>query len=46
MLTFADLNYKPLGIIHIGAHLGEEFNEYGNCPVLWIEGNPKIVNNN
>lgn len=43
MLTFKDLNIKPLGIIHIGAHLGEEKDEYGDIPVIWVEGNPRII---
>jgi FkbM family methyltransferase len=43
MLSFKDLNIKPLGIIHIGAHLGEEKSEYGDVPVIWVEGNPRII---
>lgn len=35
MLSFKDLKYKPQGIIHIGAHLGEEKEEYGSIPVIY-----------
>jgi FkbM family methyltransferase len=36
------------GIIHIGAHLCEELNDYLNCNVgkdkiIWVEANPKLV---
>lgn len=41
------LSYKKIknvnGIIHVGAHLGEEKQEYGSTPVIWIEGNPRVV---
>jgi FkbM family methyltransferase len=43
MLSFKDLKCKPNGIIHIGAHLGEEKTDYGSIPVIWVEGNPKII---
>ena len=43
MLSFKDLKYKPQGIIHIGAHLGEEKEEYGSIPVIWVEGNPRVL---
>lgn len=43
MLKFKDLNINPKGIIHIGAHLGEEKEQYGNIPVIWVEGNPRII---
>lgn len=42
MLQFKDLVCKPRGIIHIGAHIGEEKGDY-KCPVIWIEGNPRII---
>ena len=43
-----NLNVK--GILHIGAHDCEELVDYllGGCPlnkILWIEGNPKLVEN-
>jgi FkbM family methyltransferase len=39
---------KPKGIIHIGAHLLEERNDYlsqGIENIVWIEANPKIFTN-
>ena len=36
---------KPNGIIHIGAHLMEERNDYineGINNIIWIEANPSI----
>jgi FkbM family methyltransferase len=35
----------PSGVIHIGAHLGEELKDYldvGAKNILWVEANPKI----
>lgn len=40
-------NFIPKGVIHLGAHLGEEatvYNELGIKKVLWIEGNPALFN--
>jgi FkbM family methyltransferase len=33
------------GVIHIGAHLGQESDKYRrfNLKVIWVEGNPKII---
>ena len=49
MITTIDIlgkkGFSTKGIIHIGAHLGEEaeyYNELGFDNVLWIEGNPNI----
>jgi FkbM family methyltransferase len=39
---------KPKGIIHIGAHLMEERNDYisqGLYNTIWVEANPKIYSN-
>lgn len=48
--VFEKHNYQPKGIIHIGAHMCEEREIYaragcGDDKVLWIEGNPNIVDN-
>jgi FkbM family methyltransferase len=35
------------GIIHLGAHIGQEADTYNKCGVsnvVWIEANPKIIN--
>jgi len=40
------LNIKPRGVIHVGAHLGEEreYYEEGNMvPVTWVEAHPALV---
>ncbi len=40
-------SFKPKGVIHVGAHLAEEFplyNSLGINNVIWIEGNEKIFN--
>jgi FkbM family methyltransferase len=37
---------KPTGVLHVGAHLGEELDGYeNNCfgPVTWIEAQPELV---
>ena len=37
---------NPNGVLHVGAHLGEEAIEYesfGWLPVIWIEAQPKLV---
>lgn len=39
-------NIKPTGVIHVGAHLAEEKNEYERyhwTPVIWIEAQPELV---
>lgn len=41
-------NFIPNGIIHIGAHLGEEhtvYSQLGINEVVWIEANPDIFRN-
>jgi FkbM family methyltransferase len=42
----ANWNVSPNGVLHVGAHLGEEANDYEKlcwCPVIWIEAQPKLV---
>ena len=44
--TLKKYNVRPIGIIHIGAHLGEEkriYNSY-NLPnkTIWVEANPEL----
>jgi FkbM family methyltransferase len=37
---------EPRGVLHVGAHLGEEATSYnlaGWSPVVWIEANPQIA---
>ena len=37
---------NPNGVLHVGAHLGEEAIEYesfGWLPVIWVEAQPKLV---
>lgn len=37
---------KPNGVLHVGAHLGEEAMEYesfGWLPVIWVEAQPELV---
>jgi len=56
LIPFRQLLFKykkiPTGIIHLGAHIGEESVQYDECGidnVIWIEGNPeifKILNDN
>lgn len=39
-------NLKITGVVHVGAHTGEEafdYHEHVNGPVWWIEGNPDII---
>lgn len=33
------------GVLHIGAHIGQESDKYRqfNLKVIWVEGNPKII---
>jgi len=41
-----DWNVLPNGVVHVGAHLGEEAGEYENfgwLPVTWIEAQPKLA---
>lgn len=38
-------NFIPKGIIHVGAHMGEEsevYSELGIENVVWVEANEKI----
>jgi len=49
MTTFSEFlkknNVHSNGVLHLGAHLGEEAEEYdklGIKNVIWIEGNPEI----
>lgn len=40
-----DFNIKPKKILHVGAHLAEEsedYNKYFNAPIVWIEAQSKI----
>jgi FkbM family methyltransferase len=37
---------KPDGVLHVGAHLGEEARQYeenGWLPVIWVEAQPKLA---
>lgn len=37
---------NPVGVLHVGAHLGEEVEEYEKfswLPVIWIEAQPSLV---
>jgi FkbM family methyltransferase len=37
---------QPNGVLHIGAHLGEEssgYEEFGWGPVIWVEAQPKLA---
>lgn len=39
-------NLRVTGVLHVGAHLGEEakaYNAAGFTPVTWIEGNPDLI---
>lgn len=42
-------NIRPKGVIHVGAHLAEEANQYSNLgwnkilPTIWIEAHPQLV---
>jgi hypothetical protein len=49
LIPFRQLLFKfkriPKGIIHVGAHIGEEAFQYEECGidnVIWIEGNPEV----
>jgi len=51
LINFSDIvskyKLKIRGIIHIGAHLAEELNEYSKNNVkeiIWVEANPNIFN--
>ncbi|RZK03548.1 MAG: FkbM family methyltransferase [Flavobacterium sp.] len=51
-ITFRDIvnhhKAKVEGVIHLGAHLGEEAKDYhreGVQHVIWIEGNPSLIDN-
>lgn len=42
----ADYNMRITGILHVGAHTGEEAESYNTCgvsKVVWIEGNPDLI---
>lgn len=50
LMTLQDLsvkyNIKPNQILHVGAHLGEEAEDYFNCgnpTVCWVEANPEVI---
>jgi len=51
LITFNEIVNKyglPKGIIHIGAHLMEERNDYiskGLYNTIWVEANPKVYSN-
>jgi FkbM family methyltransferase len=38
---------NPKGILHVGAHLGEEYGLYVNagwfCPIIWVEGQTELA---
>jgi FkbM family methyltransferase len=37
---------RPSGVVHVGAHLGEEalaYEEFGWLPVVWIEAQPELA---
>ena len=39
-------NIAPTGVLHVGAHLGEEASDYekfGWTPVIWVEAQPSLV---
>ena len=39
-------SFKPKGVLHVGAHLGEEavdYNKMGINKVVWIEGNEDLI---
>ena len=39
-------NIAPTGVLHVGAHLGEEASDYekfGWAPVIWVEAQPSLV---
>jgi FkbM family methyltransferase len=39
-------NVEPSGVLHVGAHLGEEagmYSEAGWLPVIWIESQPELA---
>ena len=41
-----DWNVSPNGVLHIGAHLAEEAEQYekfGWVPAIWVEAQPKLV---
>jgi FkbM family methyltransferase len=43
----AKYNARLKGIVHLGAHLGEEAKDYaevGCGRVIWVEGNPSLIN--
>lgn len=46
--TLSKYNINPKGIIHIGAHLGEEKAEYNRLSLknktIWFEANPELYN--
>jgi len=42
---FEENNIQLNGVIHVGAHRGEEINEYGDLgakTVVWVEANPEV----
>ena len=39
-------NVKPKGVLHVGAHEGEEWADYRDndwLPVIWVEGQPELA---
>lgn len=39
-------NIKPTGVVHVGAHIGEEAADYKRhswSPVIWVEAQPSLV---
>ena len=40
-------NLSPSGVLHVGAHMGEEkniYDEVGWGPIIWIEAQPELAN--
>ena len=41
-----DWSIRPSGVVHVGAHLGEEssaYQEFGWLPVIWLEAQPQLA---
>jgi FkbM family methyltransferase len=46
LIPFSTLGVQPRGVLHVGAHLGEEAPDYqaaGVQRVLWIEAQPSLI---
>src|SRR5689334_14761820 len=42
--SFHDFLASARGVIHVGAHAGQERDIYGDLPVVWIEALPLVFN--